>query len=506
MYSFDGDLFLNEEEFKEFDSYFKPQSVALIGVSKKNDYFWLQNFVLAGFLGKVFPINPKGPNAAYGIPFYKSILDISEPIDYAVITVPAPRVPQVLKECIEKKAKLVTIFTSGFSETGKNECTLLENKLISILNNQKNNPPLRVIGPNCMGIYCPESKVSFRQDLSLRVGNIGFIAQSGGLAQNLAYKLKDLGIGISKFISYGNQIDLTCTDFLEYLTHDKKTKIICAYIEGVRKKDSPRFFKILREASLKKPVILWKGGVTDAGAKAAFTHTGALSGSIDIWNAAVKQAGIIKVNNFREFVNCIITFKHYKPSNLALNNINKDVVLLSISGGSSVTNTDDVMKVGLNVPKFSPETIKKIEDIMIYTIGVNSTNPLDLAYDFFNFSGIKNIFDVLIDLPISSIIFEISLQYIYFPRLDFFGVESMKDIYYQNLFKNLSRLKKAGKLVAVAVIDVCYPHERVDDTKLFLKKFPAYGSVEDAARALKYLIDYTHFLEKHQESNKKLGD
>ncbi|NVM03578.1 MAG: CoA-binding protein, partial [Candidatus Helarchaeota archaeon] len=218
---------MNEEEFKEFDSYFKPRTVALIGVSKKNDYFWLQNFVLAGFPGKVFPINPKGPKATHGIPFYKSILDVSDPIDYAVISVPAPRVPQVLKECIEKKVKLVTIFTSGFSETGKNECTLLENKLISILQNQKNNPPLRVIGPNCMGIYCPKSRVSFRQDLSLRAGNIGFLAQSGGLAQNLAYKLKDLKIGISKIISFGNQIDLTCTDFLEYLTHDKTTKIIC---------------------------------------------------------------------------------------------------------------------------------------------------------------------------------------------------------------------------------------------------------------------------------------
>ncbi|MFX1451496.1 MAG: CoA-binding protein, partial [Promethearchaeota archaeon] len=402
---------MNEEEFKEFDSYFKPNTVALIGVSKKNDFFWLQNFVLAGYPGKVFPINPKGPRSSYGVPFYKSILDITETIDYAVISVPAPRVPQVLKECIEKKVKLVTIFTSGFSETGKNECTLLEKKLSSILKNQKNNPPLRVIGPNCMGIYCPENKVSFRQDLSLRSGTIGFIAQSGGLAQNLAYKLKDLGIGISKIISYGNQIDLTCTDFLEYLTYDKKTKIICAYIEGVRKKDRPRFFNTLREASLKKPVILWKGGVTEAGSKAAFTHTGALSGSLDIWNAAVKQAGIIKVNNFDEFINNIIAFKHYKPQNLKFKNINKDVVLLSISGGSSVTNTDDVVKVGLNVPKFSPEIIEKIENNMIYTIGVNSSNPLDLAYDFFNFSGLQKIFDVILDLPISSVIFEISLQY-----------------------------------------------------------------------------------------------
>ena len=143
---------------------------------------------------------------------------------------------------------------------------------------------------------------------------------------------------------------------------------------------------------------------------------------------------------------------------------------------------------------------------MIYNIGVNSSNPLDLAYDFFNFSGLQKIFDIILELPISSVIFEISLQYIYFPRLDFFGIESMKEIFYKNITKIMSKLKKAGKLVAVAIIDVCYPYQRVDDINYFLKKIPAYGSVEAAARALKSLIDYTHFLEKHQDFNIQSGN
>ena len=486
---------MNEEEFKEFDSYFYPRSVALIGVSKRTNFFWLQNFVLAGFPGKLFPINPRGPRAISGVGFYKSLFDIpdSEPIDYAVISVPAPRVPQVLRECIEKKIKLATIFTSGFSETGNTECTLLEKKLVSIIKNQNNNPPLRVIGPNCMGLYVPEAHVYFRPDLSLRTGNVGFIAQSGGLAINACLKLKELGIGVSKCISYGNQIDLTCTDFLEYLIDDNKTRIICMYVEGIRKRDK-KFFEVLQEAARKKPVIFWEGGKTEAGSKAAASHTGAIAGSMSTWNAVIKQSGIVNVNNFEDLINSIVLFKHFNPSNLINTEFNKNVVLISISGGSSVTNTDEVIQEGLSVPKFQAEIREKIKSVMIYDIGVNFSNPIDLATDYFNFRGLKKLSKILLETPFSSVIFEISLQYVYFSFLGDPSFGGMRDMFYNQITKTLKPLKKAGKLVAVAVTDVCYPHERVDDTKMLLKKFPVFKNVREAARALNSLIDYAHFL------------
>jgi len=491
---------LNEEQFKEFESYFYPKSVALVGVSKRTNFFWLQNFVMAGFPGKVFPINPRGPRAVSGVGFYNSLLEIpeSETIDYAVISVPAPRVPQVLRECIKKKVKLATIFTSGFSETGQNECTLLEKKLVSILKNENNNPPLRIIGPNCMGLYVPESQVFFRPDLSRRTGDVSFIAQSGGLAINLSLKLKELGIGLAKVISYGNQIDLTCTDFLEYLMDDDKTKTICMYVEGLRKRDRSKFFKILKETALKKPVLFWKGGTTEAGSKAAASHTGAIAGSMSIWNAILKQSGVIKVNNFEELIDSIITLKHYNPEKLK--NLNKDTVLISISGGSSVTNTDEVIREGLRVPRFQPETQEEIKKAMMYDVGVNYSNPIDLASDYFNSRGLKKLNKVILNSPFSCIIFEIALQYVYIPYLNDPSLATWRDIFYKQVFRNLKMLKNAGKLVGVAITDVSYPHKRIDDMKFFLKKFPVFGSVREAAKAFNSVIDYAHFLETHKNS------
>ncbi|MHA1299249.1 MAG: CoA-binding protein [Candidatus Helarchaeota archaeon] len=491
---------MNEEQFKEFESYFYPKSVALVGVSKRTNFFWLQNFVMAGFPGKVFPINPRGPRAVSGVGFYNSLLEIpeSETIDYAVISVPAPRVPQVLRECIKKKVKLATIFTSGFSETGQNECTLLEKKLVSILKNENNNPPLRIIGPNCMGLYVPESQVFFRPDLSRRTGDVSFIAQSGGLAINLSLKLKELGIGLAKVISYGNQIDLTCTDFLEYLMDDDKTKTICMYVEGLRKRDRSKFFKILKETALKKPVLFWKGGTTEAGSKAAASHTGAIAGSMSIWNAILKQSGVIKVNNFEELIDSIITLKHYNPEKLK--NLNKDTVLISISGGSSVTNTDEVIREGLRVPRFQPETQEEIKKAMMYDVGVNYSNPIDLASDYFNSRGLKKLNKVILNSPFSCIIFEIALQYVYIPYLNDPSLATWRDIFYKQVFRNLKMLKNAGKLVGVAITDVSYPHKRIDDMKFFLKKFPVFGSVREAAKAFNSVIDYAHFLETHKNS------
>ncbi|MHA1380869.1 MAG: CoA-binding protein [Candidatus Helarchaeota archaeon] len=491
---------MNEEEFRKFDSYFYPKSVALIGVSKRTNFFWLQNFVMAGFPGKVFPVNPRGPRAVSGVAFYKSLFDIpeSETIDYAVISVPAPRVPQVLRECIKKKVKLATIFSSGFSETGQEQCTLLEKKLISILKHENTNPPLRIIGPNCMGLYVPESQVFFRPDLSRRTGNISFIAQSGGLAINLSLKLKELGIGLAKVISFGNQIDLTCTDFLEYLMDDDKTKIICMYIEGLRQRDKPKFFKTLQEANLKKPIIFWKGGRTEEGSKAAASHTGAIAGSMSTWGAVLNQAGIIKVDNFEELVDIIVTLKHYDPKKLTDNNINKKTVLISISGGSSVTNTDEVIQVGLKVPKFKPEIQEEIRNAMMYDIGVNYSNPIDLASDYFNARGLKKINKMILNSTFSNVIFEISLQYVYIPYLNDPSLATWRDIFYKQVLKNLKQLKNAGKIVGVALTDICYPQNRIDDEKYFLKKVPVFRNVRDAAKAFNSLIDYTHFLEKHK--------
>lgn len=166
--------------------------------------------------------------------------------------------------------------------------------------------------------------------------------------------------------------------------------------------------------------------------------------------------------------------------------------MVSISGGSSVTNTDEVIREGLQVPKFDNEIQEKIKEAMIYDVGINYSNPLDLATDFFNFSGLKKIFKILIDNPFSIIIFEVSLQYVYVPEA--IGILNIRDIFYKNLIDFLTPLKKAGKLVAVAITNVCNSYKRIDDMNFFMKKFPVYDTVRQAARALNGLIDYRNFL------------
>ena len=247
----------------DLGSIFDPKSVAVVGVSSNGlgDQLGGADFVDAllrcGFKGRIYPINPKR-GKVLGLEVYPSLIDVPGPVDYVICCIAGTRVPQLVKDCAVKGVKAIHIYSGGFSESGSDEGNQLEREIASLAS--KNG--IRVIGPNCVGIYCPRAGLAFLSDSPSDTGSLAIISQSGGNSFYVVREAAKRGIRFSKGISYGNACDVNESDLLEFLANDKDTKVIGAYIEGV--KDGRRFVRVLEEAAKAKPVIVLKGGIGEA--------------------------------------------------------------------------------------------------------------------------------------------------------------------------------------------------------------------------------------------------
>ncbi len=354
---------------KDFAPIFYPKSLAIIGAS--NDLAKFGNIILSalleiGFAGKIYPVNPDGQEIN-GLKVYPSIKEIPDEVDFAIITIPAPLVLNTLKDCLQKGVKGVEILTSGFKETGTWEGQRMEEEISGLARQG-----MRIIGPNCFGIYCPESGLTILpgQNFLRESGPVGFLSQSGGLCADLGQIAKGLGMRFSKMVSYGNGCDVAACDLLEYFFADPQTEIIGGYIEGVD--DGPRFLRILRENRGKKPVILWKAGLTHSGSQAVMSHTGSLSGSEKVWSAALKQAGVIQVESAEELIDTIYAFLYLPPST------GSRVAVMGGGGAISVAASDTLERLGLAVPPFSPDIFQKLKS-SFPPVGNSLRNPVDLG-------------------------------------------------------------------------------------------------------------------------------
>ncbi|MHA1650362.1 MAG: acetate--CoA ligase family protein [Candidatus Helarchaeota archaeon] len=474
----------SEKTQHPFEKFFYPKSIAIVGASHSNDWFWLRNLISLDYHGRIYPINPKY-QSALGLTFYDKIANVPYDIDNVIIAVPAKYVHGVLKECILKGVKLVTIFTSGFSELGTEEGKRLERELIELKESTKSN--IRILGPNCVGIYCPESGLSFRPDFARQSGHIGFISQSGGLAINMGLRGKVLKMFFSKIISFGNAADIKPVELLEYLAQDRKTRIIGMYLEGIKK--GPEFMKLLKKVTVEKPVIILRGGQTDVGARAALSHTGSLAGSNQLWNSLFHQTGAIPVNSFEELVDTLLAFdfnyRHLPKGNR--------IGLLSVSGGVSVVNTDICVKLGLSIPKLTSESIATLQTV-VQDVGTSVANPLDLAASFFNIQALRTAIETLgKDENIDSIIIEIANHYIYTPEQH--GAEGYTQLFYDTVLRLLKKIRRAGKPVLVAFPPIAHETRRIWDRKLFIDaKIPIFSSIMAAAQALSHLVRYSNYL------------
>lgn len=352
---------------------FYPQSIAVVGASSNPDSRTNRNFLQPlldfGYQGKIYPVNPY-QSEIMGLKAYASILDIPEPVDYVICAIPAPLTPKLVQDCVTARVKVVTFFTAGFSETGEEEGVRLEREVVAIARQGG----VRLIGPNCLGIHYPKIGITFESLGSGEGGHVGFLSQSGGNARELIVTGAERGIHFSKGVSYGNAADLDEADFLEYFAHDKNTEIIAAYIEGI--KQPRRFVRVLGEATEAKPVIILKGGKTEAGKGAVASHTGALAGSKETWDALCRQRGVIQVHNLEEMADTILAFSYLRPPR------GRRIGIIGIGGGASVQAADDCENTGLIVPPFPQELRQELRKFTP-PAGTGLRNPIDTSADVY---------------------------------------------------------------------------------------------------------------------------
>ena len=349
----------------ELSYIFEAKSVAVIGAStnpEKLGHKILKNIIDAGYKGKVYPINPKATEIL-GIKAYPSILEVpEESVDLVVFVVPARFVPDILRDCAKKNVKGAVIISGGFGEVGNIE---LENALREAIKETR----IRVIGPNCQGINNPHIGLNASWPVVKTPGPISIASQSGTFFAALQMWAEEDRIGVSKCAAMGNKIDVDFDDLISYYGSDKNTKVIAIYMEGVR--DGRNFVKVASEVSRRKPILVLKGGRTEIGAKAVASHTRSLAGKDEIFSAAFKQAGIIRVTTLEELYD---TAKAFSLSNLPRDN---KLLIITSSGGSGIISADEAEINGLVLPELSQELKEKLSNkLPDYVI---LRNPLDLT-------------------------------------------------------------------------------------------------------------------------------
>ncbi len=350
------------------EAVFHPKSIAIVGASDKpgsRGYSYTQHLLDYGFKGDIYPVNPKYPEIL-GMKAFPTVRDIPGTVDFVISCVPSHQVLNMLRDCSKKGVKGVHLFTARFSETGRREGIELELEVLELARNMG----IRLIGPNCMGLYIPGEGISFAYDLPLESGSVGMISQTGGGAAIYVNIASMRGVRFSKVISYGNGLDLTESDYLDYFVQDSETRIITMYIEGV--KDGRRFFESLRCAASIKPVVVVKGGKGRAGARMTSSHTASLAGSIKTWEAAVLQAGAVSAKNFEEMADLAASFYFLPPIP------GPRLGMLGGGGGPSVLAADDCEEEGLEIlplPSEIQEELKTRAALVWDWIG----NPIDVS-------------------------------------------------------------------------------------------------------------------------------
>jgi acyl-CoA synthetase (NDP forming) len=329
---------------------FSPETIAVIGASNTSGS-WGNN-TMRGLLAtkgrKIYPVNPRG-GEILGLKAYRSVGDIPGTVDLAVIVVGAPLVTGVLGECASKGVRTAVVISSGFGETGE-EGRKLEDELTVIARRGG----MRFIGPNSMGHADTRSRLStFGQAVEAPGGRVAVLSQSGNICIRIIQNLKASGITLSKYVSTGNEADLRMEDFLEYLGEDDETGIIAAYIEGLR--DGRRFMQLAKEITVRKPIVVLKVGGTEESARAVLSHTGALAGADEVYDAAFKQSGVIRVDDDEELCEVV-----YALHNCPLPRGNR-VGILSIGGGPGALTAESCVKEGLAVGELGEATLKKLD-------------------------------------------------------------------------------------------------------------------------------------------------
>ncbi len=446
---------------------FEPKSIAIVGASdnpEKLGNVILKNLVDGGYEGGIYPVNPKYPELL-GKKCYADLKSISGKVDLAIFAIPAPLVPDVAEECGKKGVKAIVVLSAGFGESGNVE---LEEKLKSVVLKYG----IALIGPNCLGVMNPESRVDsiffpFYKFGRPGVGDISIITQSGAVGSCIADLAAYYKVGFAKFVSYGNGATINEVDLLEYLGADAKTKQIMLYLEGT--KDGKGLLSALKKVNPKKPIIVLKAGKGIVAGAAAMSHTGNLAGNYTAYQAAFRQSKAIEVDSVVELFYVANMFSQVRPTG-------NRVGIITDGGGLGVLTADAVEKEGLDVAKMSDIGRQRLREMLPARIPI--ANPLDVIAD----SGVdiyeKAINAMIEDENVDSIVVIILFQA---PAVD----SRIVDV----LVRASDKKKKP-----ILVVGVGGEYTRQNRKTLDSYGIPTYGSPETAIRALKKFTEYSLFL------------
>ena len=458
------------------DTLFHPDSVAIVGASANpaaKGYDYLKGMLELEFAGKLYPVNPNA-SELLGLKSYANIKDIPGTIDYVICCISAPLSIKLVKDCATKGVKVLQLYSAGFSETGEEEGIKLEQALVRYAREAG----IRVIGPNCIGVHYPKAGLAFaRAKFSQRSGHVSGIIQSGGHAWALVSNGFLRGIRFSKVISFGNACDLNESDFLEYLADDAETEIIVSYIEGV--KDGQRFANVIRTAAQTKPVIIFKGGSTEAGRRAVSSHTGSLAGSNIVWDALLRQVRAIRVYSLDELVDVVLPFIYFPKVE------GSNIGIVGAGGGASVQVTDDCENRGLSVPLLPLEIREKLKEFTPLA-GSGLRNPVDTV-EIWNPQHLMRTLELVatwdkIDILLAHVVMEMTAGWQ--------GQSVLQGI----VDSLLASGKKTNKPMAAVLQSYGSPQGMamlLDARKKFIEAgIPTYTTFAQAANALSKFINY----------------
>ena len=465
-----------DNKIKEFEPVVDPKSIAVVGASTKPNAGrrFLNTMIECGYRGKLYAVNPQH-DEILGIKSYPNLASIPDPVDYVIISIPASLVLGALDDCAQKGVKVVHIFSAGFAETGTEEGRQLEKQI----KQKASDSGFRVIGPNCMGIYNASNRGGAYGigEVALReVGPIGFVSQSGGHAAALIDDLLSRGLGFTQVVSFGNGCDLNALDFLEYFAADPATKIIGAYFEGID--DGQRFMTLAQEIARIKPLLIWKGGKTSAGAEAAASHTGSLSGSYQVWTSAIEQIGAIRIENLHEMVDTIMGLNHM-PRFTG----NRVAIIGGVyrgGGGFSVSATDACVSLGLEVPEITVETRNKLKRY-VPPIGAILRNPIDIGTKGPE-GRLQKIIEIICDDPNIDLV-------IVDPTFLTSGISEMKTRIAKEVVKLSDQLAEIMEHKKKPIINIFSKHLDPDMQGQLMRRhcdalIPIYPTLERAAKAI----------------------
>ena len=462
---------------------FAPNSLAIAGVSPRTTGWGGGQMFLRGIrklnrVPNVYCLNPRGGELDDGTPLYPSLRDVPGPVESLISAVPASAILGLVDDAVAKGVKVIHLFTAGFGETGSAERASLEQEVLAKLRDAN----IRLIGPNCMGIHSTRGGVSWMAEASTTPGRVGMLSQSGMNASEVSSEGSRRGIEFSNIASFGNASDLNEADFLQFLAHDPDTDLVLAYLEGIR--DGRRFLRIAREMARpgpnRKPLVVLKGGLTEAGSRAAASHTGSLAGSEQIWQAVQRQGRFIPADSVEELLDMAVAIERMPNLN------GPRCAVLGGGGGVSVLAADICDRAGIPVPWFDPATQQKLGEFTPIA-GTSVRNPLDAGF-MFEGEHVETALTAVADDP--------NIDWL----MLHFGVETSfrrerDDEFARNTADSLAGvMKKLSKPLAVVI----RPARTSDgferglqlQARLNERDIACFHSIESCARALSRLLDW----------------